>query len=550
MAFERVVAPLRAGRILERAGGLLVVDKPAGIPVHGGNEALGGDLVSRLARLREAEGEEGYVGVHQRLDEGTSGVLLFTTDRGQNAGVARASAERSLARRYVAAVTLRSARFAERLARGPVRLEHRLEIADGRARVVPRGGVTAVATVSLVERAGERALVTLEPETGRTHQLRVQLSHEGAPLGGDELYGGDRAPRLLLHATALEYDGKRYGVPPPPSFERWVRGLEPALGDERAVALALEDAAILRAPLAAFADTYRLANELGDDLPGVTVDRYGDFAVLQVSTTAAERRELELARALVELGARGVYLKRRVKGDVRKAGSEATPLLPIAGEPAPERFAVTEHGMKVWVELAHGLSTGLFVDQRDNRRRIRELARGANVLNLFSYTATFSVAAALGGARRVMSVDVSRRPLELARENFSLNGLEPSAHGFEQADALDWLARARAQGQRFDVIVLDPPSFASRAGGAAWNVEKGYALAAERALAVLRPGGRLLAVTNHRKTSLGRLRRTLREAAERTGVSVAKLRDLPAGLDCPDGPEGPVPSKSVLLTRT
>ena len=549
MAFERLLVPLREGRVLDRAGGLLFVDKPAGIPVHGGDETLAGDLVSRLGRFLVERGEEGYVGVHQRLDEGTSGVLLFTSARAQNAGVAHASAERALARRYVAAVTLGSPRFAHRLAQGPVRLAHQLELDDGRARVVARGGVSAVATVTLMERVGDRALVALEPETGRTHQLRVQLSHEGAPLGGDELYGGERAPRLLLHATALEYDGRRHEVPMPALFRSWVQGVEPPLGDERAVALALEDAGILRAPLAAFADTYRLANELGDDLPGVTVDRYGDFAVLQVSTAAAEQRALELGHLLVELGARGVYLKRRVKGDARKAGAEATPAAPIAGEAAPERFAVSEHGMKIWVELAHGLSTGLFVDQRDNRRRIRELARGANVLNLFSYTASFSVAAALGGARRVVSVDVSRRPLELARDNFTLNGLDPQAHAFEQADALAWLTRAGARGQRFDVIVLDPPSFASRAGGAAWNVEKGYGLAAERALALLAPGGRLLAVTNHRKTSLGRLRRTLREAAARARVPVAKLRDLPAGLDCPGGSDGPVPSKSVLLTR-
>jgi 23S rRNA (cytosine1962-C5)-methyltransferase len=549
MAFERLLVPLREGRILARAGGLLVVDKPAGVPVHGGDTTLAGDLVSRLERLLQARGEEGYVGVHQRLDEGTSGVLLFTSDRAENAGVARASQERSLARRYVAGVTLRSQRFAHRLAQGPVRLEHQLEIVDGRARVVPRGGVTAVSTVTLVDRAGERALVALEPETGRTHQLRVQLSHEGAPLGGDSLYGGDGAPRLLLHATALEYAGERFESPAPASFEAWVRGKEPTLGDARAVARALEDAGILRAPLAPFTDAYRLANELGDELPGVTVDRYGDFAVLQVSTTTAERRAPELARVLLELGARGVYLKRRVKGDVRKTGAEATPAEPLVGEAAPERFVVVEHGVKLWVELGHGLSTGLFVDQRDNRQRMRALASGVNVLNLFAYTSSFSVAAALGGARRVVSVDISRRPLDTARDNFTLNGLDPNAHAFEQADALTWLERARGKGQRFELVVLDPPSFASRAGGAAWNVEKGYALAAERALGLLSPGGRLLAVTNHRKTSLGRLRRTLREAAARVGVSLTQLKDLPSGLDCPDGPDGPVPSKSVLVTR-
>jgi 23S rRNA (cytosine1962-C5)-methyltransferase len=550
VAFEPLLKPLREARILKHAEGLLVVDKPSGIPVHGGNEELGGDFVARLRAWLVARGEDDYLGVHQRLDEGTSGVLLFTTARERNVGVARASAEHEIGRRYVAAVTLRSPRFAERLARGPVRLEHRLEVAGDRTRVVEAGGVTAVATVSLVERAGERALCELEPQTGRTHQLRVQLAHEGAPVAGDTLYGGDHAPRLFLHARELRYEHEAFEAAEPPEFRTWVRGEPATLGDAPGLAALLEDAGILRAPLAAFTDTYRLANELGDGLPGVTVDRYGEFAVLQLSTPEAERRAEELARLLVELGARGVYLKLRVKGDVRKAGPERTPPLPIAGEAAKARMVVTEHGMRLGVSLAEGLSTGLFVDQRENRRRVRELAQGARVLNLFSYTSSFSVAAALGGATRVVSVDQSRRPLEVARDNFRENGLEPERHAFLQADALDWLVRAQKGSERYELIVLDPPSFASSAGGTPFSVAKRYGLVAERALALLAPGGRLLAVTNHRATSLGRLRRTLREAADRVGLTVSKLKDMPSQLDCPDGPEGPVPSKSVLLTRT
>ncbi|HSU40338.1 MAG TPA: class I SAM-dependent methyltransferase [Polyangiaceae bacterium] len=549
MAFERLLEPLRAARILHHGGGLLVVDKPPGIPVHGGDEALGGDLVTRLGAWLSARGESDYVGVHQRLDEGTSGVLVFTTSREKNSELARASSEHALERRYLAAVTLRSRSFAERLKHGRVRLEHRLETAAGRTRVAPSGGVSASSHVSLVERHGERALVALEPETGRTHQLRVQLAHEGAPVGGDVLYGGDPAPRLLLHACELAFGGERFRAPEPHGFSAWVRGEPPVLPEPATLAALLEDAALLRAPLAKFTDTYRLVNELGDGLPAVTVDRYGDYAVLQVASPEAEARTAELAALLVELGARGVYLKRRVRGDVRRAGPERTPPLPIAGEPAPEHLLVDEYGLRLHVALGDGLSTGLFVDQRDNRRRVRELARGKSVLNLFCYTASFSVAAALGGARRVVSVDQARRPLAIARDNFRDNGLATEAHAFLQADALDWLARAGRGKERFDLIVLDPPSFASSAGGAPFSVAKGYGLLAERALALLAPGGHLFAVTNHRGTSLGRLRRTLREAAARAGVNVARLKDLAPGLDCPAGPDGPAPSKSVLLTR-
>jgi 23S rRNA (cytosine1962-C5)-methyltransferase len=549
LAFEPLLEPLREARILHHAAGLLVVDKPAGIPVHGGEEALGGDLVARLSAWLRARGESDYVGVHQRLDEGTSGVLLFTTARERNAELARASTERALERRYLAAVTLRSPRLAARLANGRVRLEHRLETAQGRSRVVEAGGVAAVSHVALVERRGERALVALEPETGRTHQLRVQLAHEGAPIAGDLLYGGEPAPRLMLHAHELTFAGEHFVAPEPHELRAFARGEQPSLPAPAELAASLADAGILRAPLTRVTDTYRLANELGDGLPGVTVDRYADYAVLHVASAEAERRAPELAARLLELGARGVYLKRRVRGDVRHAGPERTPPLPIAGEAAPEGLLVTEHGMRLFVALGDGLSTGLFVDQRDNRRRVRELAQGKSVLNLFCYTASFSVAAALGGARRVVSVDQARRPLAIARENFGVNGLFPEAHAFVQADALEWLARARRKSERFDLVVLDPPSFASSAGGAPFSVAKRYGAVAELALAVLAPGGHLFAVTNHRATSLGRLRRTLREAAERAGVRVNQLKDLAPGLDCPDGPDGPVPSKSVLLTR-
>ncbi len=550
MAFESLLKPIRETRVLHHEQGLLVVDKQCGMPVHGGDEVLGGDLVGRLAAWRRARGEDEYVGVHQRLDAGTSGVLLFTTARERNAEVARASAEHAIERRYLAAVTLRSRRFSERLERGAVRLEHRLATSDGRSAIVPSGGVAASATVSLVERAGERALVALVPETGRTHQLRVQLAHEGAPVAGDLEYGGDAAPRLALHAHELAFAGERFRAAEPHGFRAWVRGEAPSLGDAAVLADALADAGILRAPLAAFSDAYRLANELADGLPGVTIDRYGDFAVLHVGSPEADSRAAELAARLVDLGARGVYLKRRVRGDVRHAGPERTPPLPVAGEAAPEGLVVTEHGMRLHVALGDGLSTGLFVDQRDNRRRVRELSRGKSVLNLFCYTGSFSLAAALGGARRVVSVDQARRPLAVARENFVANALSLEGHAFLRADALDWLARAAKKSERFEIVVLDPPSFASSAGGAPFSVEKGYGVLAERALALLAPGGTLLAVTNHRATSVGRLRRTLRESAARAGVTIAKLKDLGSGLDCPDGPDGPVPSKSVLLTRS
>jgi 23S rRNA (cytosine1962-C5)-methyltransferase len=547
MAFEHLLVPFRDARVIHHADGLLVVDKPSGIPVHGGDETLGGDLVTRLSAWLRAKGSDGYLGVHQRLDLGTSGVIAFTTARERNASVARAVEEGRFHRRYVAAVTLRSSEFRARLERAPVTLENRLLTERGTTRVVRHGGAEAKAIVTLREQRGARALVELRPETGKTHQLRVQLAHAGAPVGGDRQYTGDPAPRLLLHASELEFDGERFAAALPPGFSAWLAGESPSLGSNAGLADRLEDAAVLRAPLELFCDVYRLANGFGDELPGVVIDRYGDFAVVSVSSVDAERRASDIAAFLVEKGARGVYLTVRERGPTsERLGTERH--APLAGEAAPARLLVHEHGCKLVVELGRGVQTGLFVDQRDNRKRVRDLSRGARVLNLFSYTSSFGVAAALGGASKVVNVDVSRRALDLGRDNFLENGLHPQSHAFEQGDALEWLERAVSRKERFDLVVLDPPSFASDAGGSPFSVREHYGLAAERAFRVLAPGGRLLAVTNHRKTSLGGLRRTLRDAAARARVGVRQLKDLPPGLDCPNGAEGPEPSKSVLVT--
>jgi 23S rRNA (cytosine1962-C5)-methyltransferase len=208
---------------------------------------------------------------------------------------------------------------------------------------------------------------------------------------------------------------------------------------------------------------------------------------------------------------------------------------------------VSEGELKFSVRLGDGLQTGLFVDQRNNRARVRELAPGGRMLNLFSYTCSFSVAAALGGAATV-SVDLSARALARGRENFALNGLDATRHAFDKDDALEWLARARRRGRRFDLVVLDPPSFGMRGRHKTFSVAHDYGRAARDAFRLLAPGGRLLAVTNHRKTSLGELRRIVRDAAASAGRELAQLKDLPSGVDCPDAPDGPAPSKSVLAT--
>lgn len=201
---------------------------------------------------------------------------------------------------------------------------------------------------------------------------------------------------------------------------------------------------------------FRLCNGEGDLVPGVVLDRYGPVVVARFDGGAVRAWADELLAALwPPLSRRGVatlVLREPTKG----AGRVRT----VAGDPMPDKVLVIEHGMKMLVDLAKGQKTGAFLDQRENRRRIRTMAAGARVLNLFSYSGGFSCAAALGGAKHVTSVDVAHAAHGVAHETFRLNGLDPIAHSFVTSDVFTFLDQARQRNERFDLVISDPPSFA------------------------------------------------------------------------------------------
>ncbi|MBX3127734.1 MAG: class I SAM-dependent methyltransferase [Polyangiaceae bacterium] len=538
---EALSSPWLEERVLFDSDGLLVVDKPAGLPVHGGDDMLAGDVLRRLQQRCLALGQDPYLGVHQRLDQVTSGVLLLARDRAQNASLARAFDGHQLERWYVAAVT--DPGLPER-----GRFEDRLEPQKGKpTRVVAQGGVAAVTDFRVLERGGGRALLELRPRTGRTHQLRAQLAHRQAPIAGDAAYGGAPAWRVMLHAAglALPEVGCSFESPAPEEFAAWARGLAPALPG--AVEQRLRDALSLRQPLLAVASAFRLVNDAGDGLPGVVVDYYDEWVALSLSSDEAEGRRSELVAALERQGARGVYVQRRLRADLRRLDADRiAPALPEAGEPAPKPLVVREYGRACEVWLGDGLSTGLFVDQRENRRRVAERAAGLRVLNLFSYTGAFTVAAATGGASRTVSVDLSRPALERTARALERNGQATRAHRQVEADAFEFLARPEVR-RGFELVVLDPPSFATKRRGKTFSLSKDFRRLIALALGAVADGGQLLVVTNHRKTDPARLRRLAHGAARDAGRTLTSVRDGPAQVDCPPGPTGPFPSKSLWL---
>lgn len=208
---------------------------------------------------------------------------------------------------------------------------------------------------------------------------------------------------------------------------------------------------------------YRLLNGEGDRVPAFVVDRYADVAVLRIDGDAAKAVSAELLRD-VEAPLRALGITTLLERTGRRG--EAPEIRPVFG-PMREKVEVKEHGVPFVVDLARGQKTGAFLDQRENRRRIGELVarrarssgRPVRVLNLFSYTGGFSLHAALAGGT-VTSVDVAMAAHATAQESFRLAGVDPRAHTFVSADCFAWLEAAAKRGDRWDVVISDPPSFA------------------------------------------------------------------------------------------
>jgi 23S rRNA (cytosine1962-C5)-methyltransferase len=189
--------------------------------------------------------------------------------------------------------------------------------------------------------------------------------------------------------------------------------------------------------------------------------------------------------------------------------------------------------MKLLVDVRRGQKTGLFLDQRENRRMVRDLARGRpEALNLFGYTGGFSVAAALGGSAHVVTSDLDADALALARETFRANGLDPADHAFAQGDAFDLLALYKRQGRRFDLVVCDPPAFA-KSQKAVEGALAGYASLNRAALQVLAPGGLLVTCSCSARVSAEQFTEAVKEAAFKARVELSLVAETRQPADHP-----------------
>ena len=232
---------------------------------------------------------------------------------------------------------------------------------------------------------------------------------------------------------------------------------------------------------------YRLVNAESDLLPGLIVDRYSEFLVVQFLTMGAERWRREIVDALAQtLTPAGIYERSDV--DVRSKEGLAPTTGPQWGKEPPALVGVLEHARTFLVDVKGGQKTGLYLDQRDNRHRIAQYAADKDILNCFCYTGGFSVYAGAAGAMRVVNVDSSRDALHLAKRNMALNGLHVADDEYVEADVFQALRRYRDEGRTFDLVILDPPKFAF-SQAQVQSATRGYKDINLIAMQILRPGG-------------------------------------------------------------
>jgi 23S rRNA (cytosine1962-C5)-methyltransferase len=277
-------------------------------------------------------------------------------------------------------------------------------------------------------------------------------------------------------------------------------------------------------------DSYRILHGESDGMPGFIVDRYNDVLVLQSLTTGSEFWKETVADLLAEeTGVQNIY--ERSDSDVRELEGLQPVTGILRGKPGT-RLNISEHGLRFYVDIAGGHKTGFYLDQRDNRHRVGQLAKDRDVLNCFCYTGGFSVHALANGAKSVLSVDSSADALALARENLQLNELESQRAEWMEGDVFQLLRKFRDANRSFDMIILDPPKFAPTAAHAE-KASRAYKDINLLAFKLLRHGGMLVTFSCSGGVDTALFQKIVASAALDAGVDATIIEHLSQGNDHP-----------------
>ncbi|MCF7668381.1 MAG: class I SAM-dependent methyltransferase [Verrucomicrobia bacterium] len=514
---------------------LLVVRKPPGLNTHAA-DPFKPEGVYDWIRNREAHWAG--IGIVHRLDKETSGVLVFPKTALAKKSLTEQFAGRRVKKEYLFLTDRNPSGLPSTMCTGIVRKGEVYAV-----KRTPAKSEEAITTFFSAEKRGAMFLVRAEPLTGKTHQVRVHAAAAGIPVLGDTRYGGTSADRIYLHAAELKFQhpssGEEVCFSLPQDFEGlpWMSLREAVISPE-------------------LTGAYRLFNGESVEFTGWNIDRFGEYALSEAESALTSRQHEVLERIRRELSLKGIYHKTLLK-HVRRTDSEDASPECVLGEAAPDSWVVKENALKFRISFSAGYSTGLFLDQRDNRRRLLEghvaagfppieYTDGAEVLNTFAYTCGFSVCAAKAGAL-VTSVDLSKKYLDWGRANFIANDLNPERHQFLYGDVFDWIKRLFKKGSRFNVVILDPPTFSTSKKTGVFRAEKDYGRLVRNVVRLLEPRGVVLASTNMVRMAPEKLLRHVRDGVAAEGRRIENEFFAPPPPDFPIGKKEPLPMKSFWL---
>jgi 23S rRNA (cytosine1962-C5)-methyltransferase len=274
-------------------------------------------------------------------------------------------------------------------------------------------------------------------------------------------------------------------------------------------------------------NAFRLLFGEGDGLPGIVVDVYAGFAIIVSYSNALGQVAAWVAQALRQRAEICSVCER-----VTRRKDRASELRHLSGERPPEVVMIEEYGLRYEVDFEAGQKTGLFLDHRENRRYLGQLSAGKSVLNLFAYTGAFSVSCAAGGASHVTSVDIAAPAIAAASRNLAHNALPAAVHEGVAADVFEFLEAAKRQGRRWELVIADPPSFAS-SRSELFGALRAYKKLHAAALSVLAPGGLYAGASCTAQVSPDAFRQTLAEAAARVGQRLTVVHEAAHAPDHP-----------------
>lgn len=460
----------------ENLSDCIFVDKVSGINTHAPD----------IGKWGLAEVLEKYLGqdlfVVHRLDKGTSGVIVFA----KSADVAKELGEvfetRKAVKRYVF-LTDKPSQQQNITVKSYIRKDRGLFFSSFSE------APNSETEFRFIKKIGNHFLWEAFPKTGKPHQIRLHAEASHIPILGDDEHGGSPYPRLCLHAESLEFPlkGKTFKFESALPFwaEREVDSIEAALltGLDRRERMfhfsKLEQQSL------------RLVHQ---ENPMWRLDQYGSvWWVYWYGDGIPSDRHLQLWKHYGDLHNKKVLVRHMLN-----RGEDPNSEVMWDLHPVEPRWNSLENSLLFELRQDTGLSPGLFLDQRENRNWVLNNSEGKSVLNLFSYTCGFSLAAAKGGAKEVISVDASQNFLDWGRHNFELNGLDANNYEFWAADCLFFLKGCQRRTRKFDLIICDPPSF-GRSKNGTFSISKDFNQLIIDCLFALGKGGKLLFTTNYEK---------------------------------------------------